>query len=372
MQKSRQALESKSKLYDRLTKENLDNLEESRELYLVDFERKVLDGEKESRRKKLSEPNVSRDDSVNEIEEEIPSATCPEEEWVEFVDALGRSRQCLRKDLPHYREMDKTLQREPRKTEAPKEVDNWNEKNDLLSDDMKMELERQKWEEDAEAEVQDDTPIGPMHYQTADNHEIRDHGVGYFAFSTEELERKQQLENLQHLREQTANQRTQSHKMKERRKTLLEARLAKVKQRKKIRLGIEDSEPSDSGGESDKETKEEESRENLPVTLEIATVPEKPVKKKKVRPWDLGKVTEPVLKSQQKRKMQTEREWLESRRNERPAEFAPPQYFQNLAASNRSKQRLWLGNRDVPHVTVDTSTSEIGNVGNIPLPDDVR
>ena len=39
------------------------------------------------------------------------------EEWVEYQDSLGRSRRCLRKDLPHMRELDRQLGEEERKVE---------------------------------------------------------------------------------------------------------------------------------------------------------------------------------------------------------------------------------------------------------------
>ena len=39
------------------------------------------------------------------------------EEWVEYQDSLGRSRRCLRKDLPHMRELDRQLGEGERKVE---------------------------------------------------------------------------------------------------------------------------------------------------------------------------------------------------------------------------------------------------------------
>lgn len=38
-------------------------------------------------------------------------------EWVEYQDSLGRSRRCLRKDLPHMRELDRQLGEGERKME---------------------------------------------------------------------------------------------------------------------------------------------------------------------------------------------------------------------------------------------------------------
>lgn len=73
---------------------------------------------------------------------------------------------------------------------------------DLLSDDMRRERERKKWEEQAEQEVGLDEPVGPIHYQAVHGGEIRSHGIGYYAFSTDESKRKEQMELLDKLRKQ--------------------------------------------------------------------------------------------------------------------------------------------------------------------------
>ena len=39
------------------------------------------------------------------------------EEWVEYQDSLGRSRRCLRKDLPYMRELDRQLGEEETRVE---------------------------------------------------------------------------------------------------------------------------------------------------------------------------------------------------------------------------------------------------------------
>ena len=67
---------------------------------------------------------------------------------------------------------------------------------------MRRERERQKWEEQAEQDVGLDESTGPLHYQAVHGGEIRSHGIGYYAFSTDETKRKEQMELLDKLRNQ--------------------------------------------------------------------------------------------------------------------------------------------------------------------------
>lgn len=63
---------------------------------------------------------------------------------VDFVDTLGRSRRCLRKDLSEMKAKDASLAaslRPPSPTPAPEVTP------ELLSWDMQREMMRRKWEE---------------------------------------------------------------------------------------------------------------------------------------------------------------------------------------------------------------------------------
>ena len=71
---------------------------------------------------------------------------------------------------------------------------------DLMSADMQRERERQAWEWQVQQEV--DNPVGPVHYQDIQQGEIWTHGVGYYAFSTDENKRIEQMDLLNKLREQ--------------------------------------------------------------------------------------------------------------------------------------------------------------------------
>ena len=71
---------------------------------------------------------------------------------------------------------------------------------DLLSDDMRMERERKRWEE--EAILEPGLPDEPVHYQSVRGGEVRSHGVGYYSFSTDTEKRQSEMEMLTKLKEQ--------------------------------------------------------------------------------------------------------------------------------------------------------------------------
>lgn len=68
--------------------------------------------------------------------------------------------------------------------------------------------------------------------------EVREHGVGYYSFSTDEKERRRQQAELKNLREQTKSTQMAVQKIKEKRATQMAARLKAVKRRKKEKLGL--------------------------------------------------------------------------------------------------------------------------------------
>ncbi|KAM5130280.1 coiled-coil domain-containing protein 174 [Callospermophilus lateralis] len=226
LDRAREKLEEKAKLYEKMTKGDFLD-EEAEELYLVDFTQKIIDKRREmeaSGATRESRNAAERDEEDDErlSERDIPPPQDPSEEWVDYVDSLGRSRRCMRKDLPGLLEMDKNLQ--GRLFVSPA-----NEKT-LLSEDMRKELQRQQWEEEEREALQ--RPVGPLHYEDIRENEARQLGVGYFAFARDQELRSKQMKTLETLREQTTDQRIKRENIKEKRKALLEARLAKLRQKK--------------------------------------------------------------------------------------------------------------------------------------------
>ena len=67
---------------------------------------------------------------------------------------------------------------------------------------MRRDRERREWEREAEEELEQDQPVGPVHYQELRAQEVRTHGAGYYAFSVDEEQRREQIGLLNKLREQ--------------------------------------------------------------------------------------------------------------------------------------------------------------------------
>nr|XP_020031277.1 coiled-coil domain-containing protein 174 isoform X1 [Castor canadensis] len=223
LDKAREKLEEKAKLYEKMTKGDFID-EEVEDTHLVDFTQKIVD-----KRRAMEATGAKREfqkggerDDEDLPERDTPPPQDPSEEWVDYVDSLGRSRRCMRKDLPDLLEMDKNLQ--GRLFVSPA-----NEKT-LLSEDMRKELQRQQWEEEEREALK--RPMGPIHYEDIRENEARQLGVGYFAFARDKELRNKQMKTLEMLREQTTDQRTKRENIKEKRKAMLEARLAKLRQKK--------------------------------------------------------------------------------------------------------------------------------------------
>ena len=72
---------------------------------------------------------------------------------------------------------------------------------------MRRDRERREWEREAEEELEQDQPVGPVHYQELWAQEVRTHGAGYYAFSKDEEQRREQIGLLNKLREQVCKHR---------------------------------------------------------------------------------------------------------------------------------------------------------------------
>nr|XP_061785680.1 coiled-coil domain-containing protein 174-like isoform X2 [Nerophis lumbriciformis] len=310
---ARSKLEEKAKLYEQMTKGDFPD-EETEGLYLVDFAQKIIDKRREGRAE-------SEDEETRRLSP-IPPPQNPDEEWVDFVDALGRSRRCMKKDLPDFKKLDQDLHGNGVPTDKT-----------LLSEDMRRDLQRQEWEREEEEAMK--KPVGPIHYEDIRAQEARDLGVGYFAFAQDEENRAKQRKTLDMLRDQTTDQRSKRERLKEKKKAILQARLAKIKQRKiKAKGGVvSEEEPV----EEEKEEEEDEMAPSPPppevsilkkVEVEIQerrdTKPGVPY----VREWDRGKES---MFSQ----------WKGRRQEERDSEFAPPSaYFSEEWRPRPAKTRI--------------------------------
>ncbi|NXM88578.1 CC174 protein, partial [Oenanthe oenanthe] len=341
LDKSRKKLEEKAKLYEKMTKGDFPD-EETEDLYLVDFTQKIIDKQhevQELHQSEVAEKTSERDTDEEEIQPEadIPPPEDPDEEWVDYVDFLGRSRRCMKKDLPSLLKMDQELQGKRQEPDG----------NTLLSEDMRRELQRQQWEKEEEEALR--KPMGPIHYEDIRENEARQLGVGYFAFSRDQELRHKQRATLDMLREQTLDQRNKREQLKEKRKAALDARLSKLRARKIQKLreaGLEEeAEKLENGGmicaaEEPEPPRVTAASRKVEVVIQERrdTKPGVPY----VREWDKGKE---LMFGQWEKKQ-------EELRDERDPEFAPPSdyflgqkkddYYQsrNLNSSETSSENL--------------------------------
>nr|XP_056712530.1 coiled-coil domain-containing protein 174 [Euleptes europaea] len=345
---ARHKLEEKAKLYEKMTKGDFPD-EETEDLYLVDFTQKIIDKQREVRELCANEAARAAAEKENEDERlsemEIPPPQDPTEEWVDYVDSLGRSRRCMKKDLPHLLQMDNELQ-------GKRQV---SEEKTLLSEDMRRELQRQQWEREEEEAMK--RPVGPIHYEDIREHEARQLGVGYFAFARDQALRKKQMETLEMLRDQTTDQRVKREHLKEKRKAILEARLSKLRAKKRLKEGntVENEEEEVAEPAPAEPTPKEVARsaaESRKVEVVIQerkdTKPGVPY----VREWDRGKEFTFGMWSKKQSDL----------RNERDPEFAPPSsYYLGQKGEPEFKSQNWNKTRasyeEREHNTTESSPS---------------
>ncbi|EFA13255.1 coiled-coil domain-containing protein 174 [Tribolium castaneum] len=341
LKKSREALEAKTRLYDKLSKGASrltdDEIEYCRR-YLVKFDKKA----------RVSQHYQEEEEEDDPISDHYDPPKNPDEEWVEYVDCLGRTRTCLRKDLDYLKSKDKDLKlivekrrnrdksrsrsrsrsrtryrsrsrsrsRPRERSPSPEKGDKspeLTEENELLSSDMRREILRRQWEKEEE-EIRNKSDV---HYQDLLFNEARTHGVGYYGFSKDEETRAKQQEALKKLREETREKQKKSENLRAMREKQIAARVRAAMNRKRQRMGLppleDEPEPPPTPVEETPQKVDEETSEKEKKLEEK--------RKKHVRPWDLGKegVKEHYEYSQE--------EWVDKKRKERPSEFAPPKEY---------------------------------------------
>ncbi|KAM4740447.1 coiled-coil domain-containing protein 174 [Anableps anableps] len=359
---ARRKLEEKARLYEQMTKGDFPD-EESEALYLVDFTQKIIDKKRET----LAQKEMQDEDEDKARLSPIPPPQNPDEEWVDYVDALGRSRRCMKKDLPGFVKMDQDFKG---KRIVP------NDKT-LLSEDMRRELQRQEWEREEEEAMK--RPVGPIHYEDIRAQEARELGVGYFAFSQDQEQRRKQRETLDMLRDQTTDQRTKRERLKEKRQAILQARLAKVRQRKMKKAKLDGTEEEEKEEENQGEEEEDETvgpfpQSDVPPEVSILNKVEVEIQERRdtkpgvphVREWDRGKE---FMFS----------EWKTRRREERDSEFAPPSaYFADdkrpkpgKTKNQQNKSNMFFKSTKYPEEVSETETKpEPPAVSSPPQPQD--
>lgn len=187
LEASRAALQRKAKLYDEMRKRRRYNDDDNDENNLIDFDRQPLSSD---------EQDESDDDSRSDTSDP----------WVDYVDEYGRTRTVRQSQVPKPRS--------PSPDYTPQAA------YPVFTQGDEMSSSRRREEADDEVKRYDA------------NQEIRAKGVGFYAFSKDEDERKAQMEELKQLREQTEKARTHTVSVAAKRKQTLENNAAKINARR--------------------------------------------------------------------------------------------------------------------------------------------
>ncbi|CAK9797544.1 Coiled-coil domain-containing protein 174 [Anthophora plagiata] len=250
--KSKLMLQAKARLYERMKKSKTPN-----DNFLVDFTNKSDESEEEP----LPE----------DAETENDASFLNEDDWVEYEDCFGRTRKCLREDLPLMQEKDQLIKQQIVNKKATNSNTSDSIEQNYIQEEKEPEIEimRRKWEEQTK-KLADKANI---HYQDVLFDEARTHGVGYYAFSQEEEERMKQQENLFTLRKETERKQKEIKELKELRDKMELNRLKAAKIRQLIRAGL----PIDTVEEEFKQKSDNEPNENSKIVSNINTIEEKSI-----------------------------------------------------------------------------------------------
>uniref|UniRef100_A0A8C1LDQ0 Coiled-coil domain containing 174 n=1 Tax=Cyprinus carpio TaxID=7962 RepID=A0A8C1LDQ0_CYPCA len=121
---------------------------------------------KQERNEPLTNEAGDRDGEDSDVNIPLPPPQSANEEWVDYVDALG-----------YFSKMDQELQN--------------NRYIYSYLYDMRREMQREHWEREEEEQMK--KPVGPIHYENIRDQEARELGAGYFAFTTEQRHKHEQL-----------------------------------------------------------------------------------------------------------------------------------------------------------------------------------
>lgn len=365
--KSKRVLEAKAKLYDRLAASG-GGLTNSDETCLVMFNKK-----KQDVRPPSSSSSSSSDSDHGQDDDDDDSL------WTEYTDCLGRTRKCLKSDLEYFKQKDVELAEaagdrlknsgthraidEPKASATqPWFIDTKGmSSNDLpfnraqsmagdnddtismMSKASKMEEMRMEWEHKEQENMNRDE----IHYQDVLFDEARTHGVGYYAFSADQIERAKQQQELEVERERTLEAQRKRDQQRQQREKVIGDRVFAAKNRQRARLGLpplerEEAEASVGTKEDgdvakeDKRRQRKEEKERKKKEREEQLRAEE--RKQHLRPWDHGKgesvAPRPPFSDSdddakewqykpEKPEPMSQEQWNDMKRAQRVQEFAP-------------------------------------------------
>uniref|UniRef100_W8BN91 Coiled-coil domain-containing protein 174 n=1 Tax=Ceratitis capitata TaxID=7213 RepID=W8BN91_CERCA len=379
LEKSKRVLEAKSKFYERMTRTG--GQLNSDDNCLVLFNRKHQDervDDKSPSRDSVKNIKEKDSDSDSSAESENDKGIDDDDEWVEYTDCLGRTRKCLHKDLEMAKKRDAELA-----ASMPERLDqskpNWminntcdnadNEEDgvpfgplpteslfgDGISTMSKHDEQRANWER----KEQENLDKIDVHYQDVFFDEARQHGVGYYTFSTDEEERKKQQKELEEARKRTIDEQKRRDQLREQREKIIADRVLAAKNRQRARLGLpplakdEEKEKAEGGAEETKEERKARKRAEKLKRKQDELEKERELERQKhVRPWDKEKeltdssnVTEDLSKElhwayKPERLPMSQEQWNEKKRAERVTEFAPMNELKTQSLSQPKRKHF--------------------------------
>uniref|UniRef100_A0A6E8VEI1 CCDC174 alpha/beta GRSR domain-containing protein n=1 Tax=Anopheles coluzzii TaxID=1518534 RepID=A0A6E8VEI1_ANOCL len=389
--RSKQMLVAKAKYYDRMVAAggSLNSDENS----LVMFNKK-----KQDTKPVYSSSEHSAEESSTDSESSDSDSEGVEDgdKWVEYTDCLGRTRKCLKKDLKECLARDKELAKSmaPREgqrredlqgsssvhtvplarpetlpstsTDAQEEEDEDGEivgpmppamsrTDDTDLGERFLEMKEQ-WAQQEEANLEK----GSIHYQDVLFNEARLHGVGYYAFSTDQEERNRQRDELDSIRETTMEAQKEREALRQARDKLIADRVKAARARQRARQGLPPEEDEDSSKQQQTEASDQlydpvEERRKRKAEEKQRKRKEKEERRREreradhVRPWDEGKEQNPDDKEwvpAKEKFILSQHEWNDLKRSERIAEFAPPPV--ETASTARSRRSLFFTTKKNP------------------------
>ncbi|XP_055641244.1 coiled-coil domain-containing protein 174 [Toxorhynchites rutilus septentrionalis] len=382
LERSKKKLVVKAKYYDRMVASG--GALNSDENCLVMF------NQKRQTEKPMDNSYGSSDDSIS-LEEEGPRETeirrnNPNEDWVEYTDFLGRSRRCLRRDLDECLRKDKELSRctSPREGQRNAKTQHLESESDddgniigpvpsvAITEDTigdRFREMREQWATQEAENLEKDS----VHYQDVLFDEARQHGVGYYAFSTDREERDRQQRELDSIRDGTIEAQKEKEDLRKARDRIIADRMKAAKARQRARLGLPPEEEVPAA-DADATVEDElydtmEDKKRTKAEAKARKKKEKEERKKErerqkhVRPWDEGKQKDDEMewKPAKEWHVMSQDEWNEMKRKERICEFAPPK---NYSASSKENARYNFpqdsGNnlKNVEHCRVDNDDDD--------------
>ena len=281
------------------------------------------------------------------------------EEWVEYTDKLGRTRKCMKKDLAKLQRQDEDMLRQEEDEQETGEGLR-KEEPDMLSADMRMDMLRQKWEQQEMENLTKES----LHYSDVQFDEARTHGAGFYNFSGEEDKRIQQQKTLRKLHEETDEMRRLRERKAEKRKKDMSDRIKKIKAKRREKLGLppesdddSDNEGNENGDDSDDENQAEDISKSVMEGLKMFRRNNEEMERQRnqalreassqARDWDRDKEhDDDDLGRRREWKVMSQEQWNSQKREERNPAFAPPTAYSEARYLLKNREKSLLENTE--------------------------